>query len=77
MVSVFVGGLRKLAEITNTQEILENLAEAEKENNLEIVKEKPEGWRELNGVYCPHGSVVITNQKSFRDKDYTRKLWIY
>ena len=60
-----------------TQEKIEKCETYAKENNLEIVNEKPEGWRELNGVYCPHGSVVITNQKSFRDKDYTRKLWIY
>ena len=60
-----------------TQEKIEKCEAYAKENNLEIVSEKPEGWRELNGVYCPHGSVVITNQKSFRDKDYIRKLWIY
>ena len=60
-----------------TQEKIEKCEAYAKENNLEIVNEKPEGWRELNGVYCPHGSVVITNRKSFRDKNYTRKLWIY
>ena len=60
-----------------TQEKIEKCEAYAKENNLEIVNEKPEGWSELNGVYCPHGSVVITNQKSFRDKDYIRKLWIY
>lgn len=60
-----------------TQEKIEKCEAYAKENDLEIVNEKPEGWRELNGIYCPHGSVVITNQKSFRDKDYVRKLWIY
>ena len=59
-----------------TQEKLEKIEAYAEENGLEITHEKPEGWRELNGG-SPRGSVVITNQKSFKDRNYTRKLWIY
>lgn len=60
-----------------TQEKMEKIETYAAENGLEIINEKPEGWRELNGISCPRGCVVVTNQKSFKDRNYTRKLWIY
>lgn len=39
MVSVFVGGIKKLAEFVNSEERLEELAKVERENNLEIEAE--------------------------------------
>lgn len=60
-----------------TEEKMEKIEAYAAENGLEIINEKPEGWRELNGISSPRGCVVVTNQKSFKDKDYTRKLWIY
>lgn len=47
------------------------------ENKLDIVTEKPEGWRELLGISAPVGSVVITNRKSFKQKDYKKALLVY
>ena len=47
------------------------------ENGLEILTEKPEGWHELLGISAPIGSVVITNRKSFKQKDYRKALLIY
>ena len=46
------------------------------ENGLEILTEKPEGWKELLGISAPIGSVVITNRKSFKQKDYKKALYI-
>lgn len=60
-----------------TQEKIEKCEAYAKENNLEIVNEKPEGWRELGGISSPVGSVVITNRLSFKQKDYKRALLIY
>ena len=48
-----------------------------KENDLEIVNEKPDGWHELLGIYTPSGSVVITNRKTFKQKEYKRALYVY
>ena len=60
-----------------TQEKMEKCEAYAKENDLEIVNEKPEGWRELWGISSPAGSVVITNRLSFKQKDYKRALLIY
>ena len=60
-----------------TQEKIEKCETYAKENNLEIISEKPEGWRELWGLHSPAGSVVITNKKHFREKDYKRALLVY
>jgi hypothetical protein len=60
-----------------TEEKIEKIEAYATENGLEITHEKPEGWRELNGICSPRGCVVITNQKNFKDKDYIRKLWVY
>lgn len=60
-----------------TQEKIEKCEAYAKENNLEIVNEKPKGWRELFGVSSPCGSVVITNRQTFKQKDYKRALWVY
>ena len=60
-----------------TEEKMEKIEAYAAENGLEIINEKPEGWRELNGISSPRGCVVVTNQKSFKDRNYTRKLWIY
>ena len=60
-----------------TQEKMEKIEAYAAENGLEIINEKPEGWRELNGISCPRGCVVVTNQKNFKDRSYIRKLWIY
>ena len=48
-----------------------------KENDLEIVNEKPEGWHELLGISAPSGSVVITDRKTFKQKEYKRALYVY
>lgn len=60
-----------------TEEKLEKCKAYAKENALEIVNEKPEGWRELLGVSSPSGSVVITNRQTFKQKDYKRALLVY
>lgn len=60
-----------------TQEKMEKSEKYASENGLDIVTKKPEGWRELLGVASPVGSVVITNRKSFRQKDYKRTLLVY
>ena len=60
-----------------TQEKIEKCEAYAKENDLEIVNEKPEGWRELFGVSSPCGSVVITNRQTFKQKDYRCALWVY
>ena len=60
-----------------TQEKIDKCEAYAKENDLKIVNEKPEGWRELWGVSSPAGSVVITNKKHFREKDYKRALLVY
>lgn len=60
-----------------TQEKMEKCSKYANENRLEIVTEKPEGWRELIGISSPIGSVVITNRKSFRQKDYKKALLVY
>lgn len=48
-----------------------------KSNNLEIVTEKPEGWYELFGISSPAGSIVITNKKTLRQKEYKKALFVY
>lgn len=60
-----------------TQEKMEKCEKYASENNLYIVTEKPEGWHELLGITSPVGSVVITNRKSFKQKDYKRALLVY
>jgi len=44
---------------------------------LEIFFEKPEGWRELLGISLPCGSVVITDRKTFEQKNYMKALYVY
>ncbi len=60
-----------------TEEKMERINKYAQENGLKVVFEKPDGWRELLGISSPCGSVVITDRKNFKDKNYTRKLWIY
>lgn len=60
-----------------TQEKMERCNKYADENGLKIVTEKPEGWRELLGISSPIGSVVITNRKSFKQKDCKKALYIY
>lgn len=60
-----------------TQEKMEQCEKYASENGLEIVTEKPEGWRELLGISAPAGSVVVTNRTSFKQKDYKKALLIY
>ena len=60
-----------------TQEKMERCNKYADENGLEILTEKPEGWHELFGISAPIGSVVITNRKSFKQKDYRKALLIY
>lgn len=60
-----------------TQEKMERCEKYASENGIEIVTEKPEGWRELLGISSPVGSVVITNRKSIKQKDYKKALLIY
>ena len=60
-----------------TQEKMERCNKYADENGLKIVTEKPEGWRELLGISSPVGSVVITNRKSFKQKDCKKALYIY
>ena len=60
-----------------TEEKIEKIEAYAEENGLEIINEKPEGWRELNRISCARGCVVVTDRKSFKDRNYTRKLLIY
>lgn len=60
-----------------TEEKIEKINEYAKENSLEIVFEKPNGWRELHGIFTPYGSVVITDRKTFKQKGYTKMLYVY
>lgn len=61
-----------------TQEKMEKCERYAVENGLEIImNERPEGWRELFGITSPVGSVVITDRKTFRQKDYKRALLVY
>ena len=61
-----------------TQEKMEKCEKYASENNLEIIiNKKPEGWRELFGISSPAGSVVITDRKTFKQKDYKMALLIY
>ena len=60
-----------------TQEKMEWCEKYASENELEIVTKKPEGWHELFGISSPVGSVVITNRKSFKQKDYKKALLVY
>lgn len=60
-----------------TEEKMEKVNEYAKENGLKVVFEKPDGWRELLGISTPYGSVVITDRKTFKQKDYTRALYVY
>ena len=60
-----------------TQEKMKKCEKYASENELDIVTEKPAGWYELLGITSPVGSVVITNRKSFRQKDYKRALLVY
>lgn len=60
-----------------TQEKMEKCEKYASENDLSIVTEKPEGWRELLGITSPVGSVVITDRKTFKQKDYKKALLVY
>jgi len=60
-----------------TQEKMERCEKYAYENGLDIVTEKPEGWHELRGIVSPDGSVVITNWKTIRDKNYKKALFIF
>lgn len=61
-----------------TQEKMEKCEKYADENGLKIImNEKPEGWRELFGISSPAGSVVITDKKTFRQKDYKKALLVY
>lgn len=60
-----------------TQEKMEKCSTYAKENDLEIINEKPEGWRELWGISSPAGSVVITDKKTFKQRDFKRALLVY
>lgn len=60
-----------------TQEKMERCNKYANENGLEVVTEKPEGWHELLGISSPVGSVVITDRKSFKQKDYKKVLLVY
>lgn len=60
-----------------TQKKMERCNKYADENGLEIVTKKPEGWYELLGISAPIGSVVITNRKSFKQKDYKKALLVY
>ena len=60
-----------------TQEQLEKCEKYARENKLNIVTKKPEGWHELWGIASPDGSVVITNRKTFKQKDYKKTLLVY
>ena len=60
-----------------TEEKMEKISAYAKENNLDIVTDKLDGWRELPGIPSPRGSVVITNRNGFFDKDYKEKLLVW
>ena len=60
-----------------TQEKMERCEKYASENNLSILSTKPDGWHELLGITTPIGSVVITDRKSFKQKDYKRALLVY
>lgn len=60
-----------------TQEKMEKCKKYASENDLDIVTEKSVGWRELLGIVSPVGSVVITNRKSFKQKNYKKVLLVY
>ncbi len=60
-----------------TEEKMEKINKYAKENGLKVVFEKPDGWRELLGISSPCGSVVITDRKTFKQKDYTKALYVY
>lgn len=60
-----------------TQEKMEWCEKYAKENGLEIVMEKPEGWSEVLGIPSPTGSVVITDRKTFKQKGCKKALLIY
>lgn len=61
-----------------TQEKMEKCEKYADENGLKIIiNEKPEGWRELFGISSPAGSVVITDRKTFKQKDYKKALLVY
>lgn len=60
-----------------TQEKMERCNKYADENGLEILTEKPEGWHELFGISSPSGSVVITDRKTFKQKDYKKALLVY
>lgn len=56
---------------------MEKIAVFAMENGYEIAYEKPEGYRECFGICCPSGSVVISDRKSFKQKDYKYMLLVY
>ncbi len=60
-----------------TEEKMEKVNKYAKENGLRVVFEKPDGWRELLGISSPCGSVVITDRKTFKQKNYTKALYVY
>lgn len=60
-----------------TQEKMEKCEQYASENDIDIVTEKPEGWHELLGVASPVGSIVITDRKSLKQKDYKKALFVY
>ncbi len=60
-----------------TEEKMEKVNKYAKENGLKVVFEKPDGWRELLGISSPCGSVVITDRKTFKQRNYTKALYVY
>lgn len=60
-----------------TEEKMEKINKYAKENGLKVVFEKPDEWRELLGISSPCGSVVITDRKTFKQKNYTKALYVY
>lgn len=60
-----------------TEEKMEKVHKYAKENGLEVVIKKPDGWRELPGISSPCGSVVITNKLRFKEPNEQRALYVY
>jgi len=59
---------------TATEKKIENVYNHAKKCGHEVYKELPEGWKMLKGTYAPLGSVLISNGKSFRDKERKEAL---
>lgn len=59
---------------TATEKKIENVYNHAKKCGHEVYKKLPEGWKILKGAYAPLGSVLISNGKSFRDKERKEAL---